>query len=156
MLDMRKATEIGKPMRGELRYGAPPESTSCSKMKAENAEVKKLVSFDENFVGSEGVSLSQDNNNDDDDNEITESLEFYPKQCRAAPSWDIWSFVLIMGQLVLGQSMVLLPNFEMASVANLKNLHQYVDSAVRVRFIRALFFKLLSNHIIKKTHLFFS
>ena len=128
MLDMRRATKIGKPMRGDLRYGAPPESVSASQLKADNPEVIKLVSFDENFVrGTDPLAYPEA------ENEATESLEFSPNQCFAATSWDIWSFGLIMGQLVLGQSMVLLPNFEKASDAHVKNLYHYDDSAVKVR-----------------------
>ena len=61
MLDMRRATEIGKPMRGDLRYGAPPESVTTSQVQGVAGEVKKLVSFDENFVR---VDVS--NENDDE------------------------------------------------------------------------------------------
>jgi hypothetical protein len=128
MLDMRRVTPIGKPMRGELRYGAPPEGVSTSQVRTGNTEVKKLVSFDENFV--KGDILSQDS---DESNGLTETLEFNPGECLAEITWDIWSFGLIMGQLVLGQSMVLLPNFEKASDAHLQRLHNYDDTSVKVR-----------------------
>lgn len=134
MLDMRRATQIGKPMRGELRYGAPPESVSTSQLKADNPEVVKLVSFDENFVRGADQSKYPEA-----EIEVNKSLEFRPSQCHASTSWDIWSFGLIMGQLVLGQSMVLLPNFEKAADAHLKNLHQYDDSAVKVRTLMSLY-----------------
>lgn len=129
MLDMRRATEIGKPMRGDLRYGAPPESVTISKVQGVAGEVKKMVSFDENFVR---VDLTSEK---DDENEISESLEFCPQECIASTSWDIWSFGLIMGQLVLGQSMVLLPNIEKASDAHLKNLHNYDDASAKVSIL---------------------
>lgn len=128
---MRSATRIGSKMCGDLRYGAPPESISVSQKKNNTAEVVKLVSFDENFV--RGTTPSHDS---EGDYETTESLEFNPKQCIATTSWDIWSFGLIMGQLVLGQSMVLLPNFEKASDAHLKNLHQYDANACQVSKVK--------------------
>ena len=101
MLDMRKASRIGKPMRGQLRYGAPPESISISRSTSDIPNVVKLVSFDENFVRPDSPP-SETNS----DSEPIDSPSFSPTQCDAAPSWDIWSFGLIMGQLVLGQSMV--------------------------------------------------
>ncbi len=128
MLDMRRATEIGKPMRGQLRYGAPPESVTTSEMKnGMTGEVKKLVSFDENFVQDDETNEKKNSGH-----EVFEPLEFCPQKCSASTTWDIWSFGLIMGQLVLGQSMVLMPNIEKASDAHLKNLHHYNDEAVKV------------------------
>mmetsp|Transcript_10687 Transcript_10687/g.13516 ORF Transcript_10687/g.13516 Transcript_10687/m.13516 type:complete len:1019 (+) Transcript_10687:228-3284(+) len=124
MLDMRRATPLGHPMKGELRPGSPPESVSKTNVKPWMSEVVKLVSFDENIVG-------QDTSKDSEgDHEPMETLEYHPSQCMASTSWDIWSYGLIMGQLVLGQSMVLLPNFEKASDAHLRNLHQYDDEAL--------------------------
>ena len=130
MMDMRRATLIGKPMGGDLRYGAPPESITCSQVKSGATEVVKLVSFDENFVRGD-IST----NDSDGGNEMNNNLEFNPSARQAETAWDIWSFGLIMGQLVLGQSMVLLPSFEKASDAHLRNLHQYDDAAVKVRLI---------------------
>ena len=127
MLDMRRATKIGQQMRGDLRYGAPPESISMSQKNTGNTGVRKVVSFDEHFVPG-GTS----SNHSDDYNDISQSLEFNPEQCIAETPWDIWSFGLIMGQLVLGQSMLLLPSFEKASDAHLRNLYQYDDEAVKV------------------------
>ena len=58
-------------------------------------------------------------------------MEFVPGDCVAMPAWDIFSFGLIMGQLVLGQSMVLLPNFEQASDAHMKNLYNFNDGTLK-------------------------
>lgn len=126
MMDMRRATQIGEPMRGQLRYGAPPESISISQSMSDIPNVVKLVSFDENFVRPDSPPSENDS-----ENESIEFPIFSPTQCYASTTWDIWSFGLIMGQLVLGQSMVLLPNFEKATDAHLKNLHQYDVAAVR-------------------------
>ncbi len=123
---MRRTTKIGKRMCGDLRYGAPPESVRVSKEKGVVEGVKKLVSFDENFVPGDVSSEKED------ESETMKPLEFCPQECKASTSWDIWSFGLIMGQLVLGQSMVLMPNIEKATDAHLKNLHQYDDAAVKV------------------------
>lgn len=140
MLDMRSATRIGAPMRGDLRYGAPPESISISTKKS-GSSVVKIVSFDENFVkgdSSSKAAASVSSKSIDDSNELLESFEFNPEQCEATPSWDVWSFGLIMGQLVLGQSMVLLPNFEKASDAHLKKLYKYDDKALQVSTMKIL------------------
>ena len=126
MLDMRRATKMGKPMRGNIRYGAPPESVRISKEKGVIGEVKKMVSFDENFVRGD---ISKEKY---EENETMAPLEFCPQKVVSDPTWDIWSFGLIMGQLVLGQSMVLMPNIEKATDAHLKNLHHYNDAAVNV------------------------
>lgn len=125
LLNMRSATRIGQRMKGELRYGAPPESISMSYKKSDSPGIVKKVSFDANFVNDK---VSCDDS--DDENEIIQSLEFSPKQCNAAISWDMWSFGLIMGQLILGQSMVLLPNIEKATDAHMKNLFKYDDSSL--------------------------
>ena len=50
-----------------------------------------------------------------------ERASFTPEIVKASPSWDIWSFGLVMVQLLLGKCMHL-PNFEKADDAILKKL----------------------------------
>ena len=120
MCDMRRTTKIGEKMRGDVRSGIPPESISSSSLvMTQSQDNIKSISFDEDFSKTKTINyaVSWD--------EVGPTLEFAPEDCVADPSWDVWSFGLIMGQLCLGQSMVLLPNFEKASDAHLKKLSQY-------------------------------
>ncbi len=120
LLDMRGTTKIGERMHGELRYGAPPESVSNRSIGiSDSTDRMKSISFDEDFKATKAVNYSVSFD------EVEHGIEFTPEGCVADPSWDIFSFGLVMGQLVLGQSMVLLPNFEKASDAHLKKLYQY-------------------------------
>jgi serine/threonine protein kinase len=62
------------------------------------------------------------------DNQI---ISFNACSVVAHPSWDIWSFGLVMVQLLLGRCMAL-PNFEKAEDAILKKLHKYDDDSLGV------------------------
>ena len=120
LLDMRKATRIGEFMSGDLRMGAPPESVvGCDLDLSASQDQIKSVSFDETFSKTKEVNYET----------LTEydgpTPEFAPEEVRAHPTWDIFSFGLIMAQLLLGQSMVLLPNFERPEDAHLRRLYHY-------------------------------
>ena len=96
-------------------------------LSTEEKGLKKIVSFDDSFNNSETKG--------DIENRKLEktSLAFTPHKCSASISWDIWSLGLVMGQLILGQSMIYLPNFENASDAHLKNLYHYDEETLQVR-----------------------
>ena len=120
LTDMRHTTKIGSPMSGDLRAGAPPESISSSSLvMSPSSDRLKAISFDEDFNRTKTINYSVSLDEDGP------SLEFDPEHCVADPSWDIYLFGLVMGQLILGQSMVLLPNFEKAADAHLKNLNHF-------------------------------
>jgi serine/threonine protein kinase len=120
LLDMRRTTKIGENMRGELRSGVPPESVKSSAIGySASTDRMKSISFDEEFKRTKPVNYNVSFDDAGPD------IEFAPESVVADPSWDIWAFGLVMGQLILGQSMVQLPNFEKASDAHLKNLYQY-------------------------------
>ena len=120
LTDMRYTTKIGSPMSGGLRPGAPPESISSSSLVlSPSSDRLTAISFDEDFNRTKTINYSVSLD------EEGPSLSFAPEHCVADPSWDIYSFGLVMGQLILGQSMVLLPNFEKAEDAHLKNLNHF-------------------------------
>jgi hypothetical protein len=123
---MRNATRIGTFMGGELRMGAPPESVvGCDLDLSASQYQIKSVSFDETFSKTKEV--------------VYETMleydgpvpEFAPEEVRAHPTWDIFGFGLVMAQLLLGQSMVLLPNFERPEDAHLKRLYFYDQVALK-------------------------
>lgn len=58
------------------------------------------------------------------DIDLSKDIQFTPERCIASPSWDAWSFGLIMVQLLIGRC-VYLPNFEKAEDALLYNLSSY-------------------------------
>jgi len=121
LTDIGKMTPLGSQMRGDLRTGVPPESVSRGvAQNTDNSGIKKLVSFDDSAVDDLKTTKH-------DKNSVPNSLSlaFTPQKCIAAISWDIWSLGLVMGQLLLGQSMIYLPNFENATDAHLKNLYNY-------------------------------
>jgi Serine/threonine protein kinase len=123
---MRHTTKIGHKMRGGLRPCIPPESVfSSSLATAPSTDRMKTISFDEDFNKTKAIKYSVSL-----DDEFP-ALEFIPENCIADPSWDIFSFGLVMGQLILGQSMVLLPNFERAEDAHLKKLYQFDHTSLR-------------------------
>jgi len=126
---MRRTTKIGEKMSGDLRPGVPPESISCSSLvMSPSSDRLKAISFDEDFNRTKTINYSVSLD------EEGPSLAFAPEDCVADPSWDIFSFGLVMGQLVLGQSMVLLPNFEKAEDAHLKNLNHFTfDQLLKIR-----------------------
>lgn len=118
---MRKTTKIGAYMRGDLRMGAPPESVTAginSLGQSESFDQVKSVSFDQTFNRTKEVDYMTDEYNGP-------IPEFTPEEVKAHPTWDIFSFGLVMAQLLLGQSMVLLPNFERAEDAHLRRLYKY-------------------------------
>ncbi len=135
LTDLRHTVEIGSPMKAELHLGAPPESViSSSLQSAGSQDGLRSVSFDENFSRTKAINYEVSL----DGEEL--ALEFSPQSCIAEPSWDIYSFGLVMGQLILGQSMVFLPNFEHSRDAHLKNLYHYDDIALKVRCIHRMCF----------------
>lgn len=129
LLHMRHVTKIGEPMRGEIRPTVPPESISTSRISMSPSNDKmKSISFDEDFQTTKTINYSVSFD------EVQPEITFAPELCVADPSWDIWSFGLVMGQLLLGQSMVLLPNFERAEDAQMKNLSKYnFETLMKIR-----------------------
>jgi serine/threonine protein kinase len=123
---MRKATRIGEFMSGGLRMGAPPESViGCDLDLSASQDQIKSVSFDGMFNKTKEVDY-------DTGMEYDGPIpEFAPEEVCAHPTWDIFSFGLIMAQLLLGQSMVLLPNFERPEDAHLKRLYNYDMAALQ-------------------------
>ena len=136
--DISSATPIGCRMSGPVRLGIPPESVVVKG----NTE----DSYDE-LALTKSVTFQEDSDDKPDDNgdgmmegagsdqslPDVSLLEFSPEDCVADPSWDIWSFGLLMGQLCLHQSRVLLPNFEEAQDAHLKNLNKFDTTNLMVR-----------------------
>uniref|UniRef100_A0A7S1BXE3 Protein kinase domain-containing protein n=1 Tax=Corethron hystrix TaxID=216773 RepID=A0A7S1BXE3_9STRA len=59
------------------------------------------------------------------------TLRFAPERCIASAAWDVWSFGLIMGQLLLGRNVNLLPNSEKSEEALMRNLYFYDKSAAK-------------------------
>ena len=116
-------------MRGEIRPTVPPESISTSTISMSPSNDKmKSISFDEDFQRTKTINYSVSFD------EVQPEITFAPEFCVADPSWDIWSFGLVMGQLLLGQSMVLLPNFERAEDAQMKNLSKYnFETLMKIR-----------------------
>jgi len=134
LTDIGKISRIGSSMRGVLRTGVPPESVSkCAIQEPSTIDLRKIVSF-ENDAAEAPERISEVNktkpSDDDTTNKIPANtlLKFTPARCTAAVSWDIWSLGLVMGQLILGQSMVYLPNFENATDAHLKNLYNFNET----------------------------
>jgi hypothetical protein len=127
LMDLRHAVPIGSSMRdAELHLGCPPETVSSSSLGNASRDMMPSVSFDDNFTKTKTINYSVSM-----DELRSPCPSFSPEQCVADPSWDIFSFGLIMGQLILGQSMVCLPNFEHSRDAHLKKLHQFDDEALK-------------------------
>jgi len=59
------------------------------------------------------------------------TLRFAPERCIASAAWDVWSFGLIMGQLLLGRNVNLLPNSEKSEEGLLRNLYFYDKTAAK-------------------------
>ena len=57
-------------------------------------------------------------------------MAFVPERCMATTQWDMWGFGLIMVQILMGRCM-LLPNFEKADDAIMKNLFKYNQSTLK-------------------------
>jgi len=68
--------------------------------------------------------------------EIT--LRFVPEKILASPAWDMWSFGLLMVQL-LHSRCIYLPNFEKARDALLRNMFNYDRETAKVSFVEIPF-----------------
>ena len=128
--DISSATPIGWMMSGPVRLGIPPESVV---VKGDTEDPYDELTLTKSVTFQDDAEVKEDKSNEPNDGEVhaksddsdVSLLEFAPGDCKADPSWDIWSFGLLMGQLCLHQSRVLLPNFEEAQDAHLKNLHKF-------------------------------
>lgn len=85
-------------------------------------------SQDEIEVVAKLAALSEENKKASPRKFKSERASFTPEIVKASPTWDIWSFGLVMVQLLLGKCMHL-PNFEKADDAVLKKLIAF-DNAV--------------------------
>lgn len=147
---MRESCDEREEAEGFI-LGQNPDSISCSLDGRGGSKRNPLTffGFAPKSVGSkekpDGCSpprkkfrpYEQDNQDDDIQNDTpismrddTPPLQFTPEKCAATPLWDIWSFGLMMVQLLLGRS-TLLPNFEKADDAIISNLYLYDKNSWR-------------------------
>jgi hypothetical protein len=125
---------IGTTIDGEVRLCMPPESISASPQSTTVSPKSVAVSFmnkgehSHRHSGGSSCLLSHGHTK-------SKHLRFSFRHCIADESWDAWSFGLIMGQLLLGPSVVLLPNFDRDLHVHMSRLFHFDHQSLQVRHL---------------------
>ena len=139
---------IGDTMDGEMRSCIPPESVTETTLPSVESPRSTCVSFLDEDV-------KRHNNIYSDSLEDPIQLTFIPNKCIADTSWDAWSFGLAMGQMLLGSSAMLLPNFDRDTKIHMKRLFHFDSKALEVSLILStVMICFLSSRFRSKLNLF--